>query len=530
MRRQSVIDIGCIKIKGLCEQIEILDLKVTVEKNKHAEAFIKGIISDEEQDKYIIRNEVYEKLTIVKSEETEEVIFSGYIKAIETKNKRDHHIVYIYGISASTQLDGAKKFRSFQDISYTGQDIITRILLDTPEAEAIFNMPNKVIDAPLIQYDETDWEFIIRICSLYYTSVFVDIYSGKPRIYCGIPKWENKRNIDVLDDTWEFDFLYYSFLQEYDITKEISKWDFLCAKVCSYDRCRIGEEVSGYENRVIEKQECRLKGGILEYVYNIVTQIHAGSYPIYNGNIRGASILGKILDVNGEKVKLWLEIDENQETSTAYWYKWMSESGNVFYGMPEIGAQVYLYIGEKDERSAIAIGCRHEGFQGRQDRINPVRRSLRFYSQKSIYMFPNMLELSNDRQERNSIMLEDSAGMNLESNREITICAENMVILSGKRIALQAPEEILMVRKDIMQPTVINMSSQFDAIGRYVDVNANGNLTMLPATEKEKYQQYSLKGIEEDIIVSTPYNMDEQAKEIEKLAVASRVNAAGHSM
>lgn len=518
------MDIGSIKIKGLYGRVEILDLYVGLEKNKHAEAFIKGIIFDEEQDEYIARDAIYEKLTIVRGEETEEIIFSGFIKTLNMENEGDYCIVWIYGISASVQLDGAKKFRSFQNISCTVQDIIRKVLQDTQEADAIFNMPNEEIGAPLIQYDETDWEFIIRICSLYHTSVFVDIYSGKPHIYCGIPEQKNKRNISILDEMWEFDSLYYSFLQEYSITKIISKWDFLCARVCSYDRCRIGEEVSGYENRMIEKQECRLRGGILEYVYNITARNHAKSYPSYNENIRGASILGTILDVNGEEVKLWLEIDEKQETETAYWYKWMPESGNVFYCMPEIGAKVYLYIGEKDERYAIAIGCRHGNFQGGQDRINSARRSLKFCSQKDICMFPDMIEFSNGREERNSIEIEDCKGLNLESDQEITICAENVIRLSGKKITFQAPEEILMVRKDIMQPTVINMSNQFDAIGRYMDINANGKLTMIPVIEKKKDQQYSLKGIEEDIIASTPYNMDGQAKEIEKLAVASKVN------
>ncbi len=46
------MDVGCIKIRGLYEQMEILDLNITVGKNKHAEAFVKGIISDEEWEKF----------------------------------------------------------------------------------------------------------------------------------------------------------------------------------------------------------------------------------------------------------------------------------------------------------------------------------------------------------------------------------------------------------------------------------------------------------------------------------------------
>lgn len=518
------MDVGCVKIRGLYEQMEILDLNITVGKNKHAEAFVKGIISDEEWEKHTMRDETDEKLIIVNCAEAEEVIYAGLIKTINIRMERDHCIVCIHGVSASVRLDRIRKSRSFQDISYTVQDIIREVIQDTPEAGVIFNMPDKAIGVPLIQYEETDWEFIMRICSLCQVSVFADIYSGKARIYCGIPKRGSGRKIDVLEEAWEFDPAYYSFVRESGGTDGISKWDFLFVKVCSYEICRIGEEVIGYGNRVIERQECRLKGGIVEYIYDIAPLIHTTSSPSCHENIRGVAILGTILDVRGEDVKLWLEIDERQEISAAYWYPWKPESGNAFYCMPEIGAQVYLYIGGKDERGAIAIGCKHESVKGRQDRTNPSQRSLKLDSRKGIHMFPEMLEVSNDRTEGNNIMMDDRDGMSLESNQEISICAGNTLRLAGKRINFQASEEILMVRKDIVQPTVINMSHQFDAIGRYMDVNANGNLTMIPGIESEKPQTYSLKGAEEDIIASTPYNMSGQAMQIETVAAASRVN------
>ncbi len=62
------------------------------------------------------------------------------------------------------------------------------------------------------------------------------------------------------------------------------------------------------------------------------------------------------MDVKGEYIKIWLSIDEKQERDTAYWYHWLPESGNGFYCMPEIGAQVYLYIGGKNEKNAMAVG------------------------------------------------------------------------------------------------------------------------------------------------------------------------------
>ena len=522
MSDKKAVDVGGIKIKGIYEIMTIVDFQMIQEKNKHAEVFVKGFVSEEEGDKCINQNE--KELTIVKKSECEEVIFSGFIRKIDINYQRNCWTILIYGISASILLEGTRKFRSFQDITCTGEDIIKEVLKDTREADAMFHMSTESIKKPLIQYDETDWEFILRVCSLYHASVFVDIESGKPCIYCGLPQKGVRESLNAFDEIWEFDESYYSFLREKEQNKKIVKRDFLTVNVHTYEAAHIGEQISTYEYGRVQKQMCTLKNGLLVYTFKIANERYSESYPVYNKKIRGTSILGKVIDVKGESIKIWLSIDEKQNKDTAYWYHWLPESGNGFYCMPEIGAQVYLYVTGKDEKDAIAIGCRNEGEESRQDRTNPQGRELKLDSLKKMDMFSGVLGFSNERKEKNKVEIDDSTTISFESYREMTIYAENAIALSGKKILFQAPGEISIIRKDMIQPTVINMSSQFDAIGRYMNINADGGSAIIPVINGKKNEQYSLEGLEKDIIASTPYIGNKVTEEIDNLAIASKVN------
>ena len=401
MSEKRVLDAGCIGMKGMYESIEIVNFHMIQEKNKHAEVFIEGFVPEDKGYQCISRNE--ERLVVVKKGETEEIIFSGLVRKVDILYKGNDCTVLIYGISASILLEEDRKFRSFQNVSCTGQDIIREVLKDIPEAEAVFFMPDDPINAPLIQYDETNWEFILRVCSLYHASVFVDIESGKPRVYCGLPNRGMKENLRVLDEVWKFDEAFYSFLREGEKNRKLVKRDFLTLQIHTYESLHIGEQISGYQNGRVQGQTCSLKNGILEYVHIIANKKYSESYPIYNEKIRGASILGTVLDVREESVKIWLELDREQAKDIAYWYQWLPESGNGLYCMPEVGAQVYLYIGGKNEKDAIVVGCRNDGRKSSQDRTRPQNKGLELNSLKKMNMFPESLVFSNQKKERNNL-------------------------------------------------------------------------------------------------------------------------------
>ena len=50
---------------------------------------------------------------------------------------------------------------------------------------------SKEIGSPIIQYDETDWQFHMRICSHFHESLIPNLRIDKPAFYFGMPEGNN---------------------------------------------------------------------------------------------------------------------------------------------------------------------------------------------------------------------------------------------------------------------------------------------------------------------------------------------------
>ena len=81
----------------------------------------------------------------------------------------------------------------------------------------------------------------------------------------------------------------------------------------------------------VNQFEAKLHKGDLIYKYRFCRNKGIWVDKIYNENIEGASIEGKVLEVSGEKVKLHLNIDENQDPLKVAWFYYALPTGNILY-------------------------------------------------------------------------------------------------------------------------------------------------------------------------------------------------------
>lgn len=95
-------------------------------------------------------------------------------------------LVKIQAISYTALLDRKKKSRSFFQQGITYQQIVEAVMGEYPHARFLFRVNlNRVTDFPILQYQETDWEFICRLASLFEASVLSDPTEAYPRFYIG---------------------------------------------------------------------------------------------------------------------------------------------------------------------------------------------------------------------------------------------------------------------------------------------------------------------------------------------------------
>ena len=53
---------------------------------------------------------------------------------------------------------------------------------------------------------------------------------------------------------------------------------------------------------------------------------------INNELIKGVSLIGNVLKSENQRIKLKLEIDNEQDTDAACWFPYASQANNLFYG------------------------------------------------------------------------------------------------------------------------------------------------------------------------------------------------------
>ena len=123
-------------------------------------------------------------------------------------------------------------------------------------------------------------------------------------------------------------------------------------EVESYWELGIGDKVTfqNYE-LYVGAVTIELKDGILIYTAKLVRKLTLRQNPIYNEKIQGVSLEGTVLALQNQEIKLQLDIDQEQDEGTAYWYL----ATIIFLAFGLLGAnkwrmnQEKLYIADEEK-------------------------------------------------------------------------------------------------------------------------------------------------------------------------------------
>ena len=166
-----------IKIDGnVLNNYIINKLEVNSNVNNHMTLNLELEFTNTQIDKYISYNQVEDFFIEILASQKNNIdskisIFCGICKESKIKYYGNQGYRFIaLGYSKSHYMDRESKYRAFQDINMTYSEIINEILLDYSgnknKIEIIESAKTKEkISSLIIQFDETDWEFIIRIIS-----------------------------------------------------------------------------------------------------------------------------------------------------------------------------------------------------------------------------------------------------------------------------------------------------------------------------------------------------------------------------
>lgn len=460
----SLINIDKLIISGDIEFVKIINLKMEAGVNEHAKLEVYGLI------KYTcdrdIGNMYGKKLELQYEGEVETTpVFAGVIQNIGLSFNGKECYVLVSCISYSAEFDKVKRKRFFQNTNMTYQQLLNQV---ASEGKCILFIDNstRVIEAPLLQYDETDWEFCKRIAGRLSMSVISEISGTYPQIAIGMIRGKQFVVNEMRPYTVYLD------LEAYRRKKRLNE--------CQLQEFRI-YEISGKENfmpgdkvqlmgmqLLVMKKYLYLQNGQAEFKYKLGTKKAMEVEAFNNDKICGLSLNGTVHECLGEKIKLKLDIEENNGDEL-YAFDYVPVTGNIMYSMPEEGTKVRLYFPNEMESSGMVTESISES-------INYPKSYKKIFCTKE----KKVLEMNLEKMACESIPgnmkleLSDDKFIGINSDKKITISAQGKIRLqAGGNVICENPLGYHFVNKET--------SAHIDITGNEVILSADyAVMTALP--------------------------------------------------
>ncbi len=291
--------------------------------------------------------------------------FVGELHQVDIKFVHNLYHVVLEGISHTYDFDKRKKNRSFQQTDRTYADIIKEILAGYSEGDHLdYAFYTKQTGSFLMQYEETDWQFLKRLASHAGAELAADISAHKQRFLAGIPDRGNP--VELTGGGFEV-VRGMAPYWDHKLNREaqVHETDFTRLTFERPDKYELGQEVK-YGKQTFVVIDCKgvMKQGLFKWIYTCALPKGLSPRKQYNRAIIGASISGRIIEVSRNQVKLHLEMDDQQQARQAQWFPYSAEGNQVWYMMPERGTQVKLYFPSADEDEAMVVQSVREAGTG----------------------------------------------------------------------------------------------------------------------------------------------------------------------
>ncbi|WP_098748610.1 contractile injection system protein, VgrG/Pvc8 family [Paenibacillus sp. EZ-K15] len=445
----------------------VKDIQIEWKPNEHGRLFIRGLVDDQDQVNAVLKASTDDQ---VQAFDGETKIFSGLIANVQTKHHNGIYSIEIEAVSGSSRLDAQKRRRSFQNKNMTYGELVKSVLKAYAGYDVIQLVgENDSIGEPIIQYDETDWEFLKRMASHFQSVVFSDIYEAKPRMYIGVPTRNSIQLPDDLPYTASKDLLAYQNARSGSAS--VHHTDFFTYEIQSGTRYAIGDEVLFRDKpMVISEMKAAMDKGQLIYNYRLSRRDGIRQNRIHNQKLIGISMNGKVLDVKGQQIKLHLEIDQEQSPASAYWFPFAPPTGSAMYSMPQKGTNASLYFPDDAGSKAKVIGCVRTNGEDCSKTGDPNNRYFGTEHGSELEITPTAINVVSGSKEPLMISFDDAAGVILTSHRKLTMNAgEDISLYTPKRVVFRTPNMIL--AKKLSKLSGFTVESEYHILGSKVKLD-----------------------------------------------------------
>lgn len=461
---QLTTDLECIQ--------QIKEVEIIQEINEHGVLHLTAILSEQSKDNYVKKNLKDEQITLKTTGTDSKVLFKGMIREIRTETISGLYYLKIEAVSNSFKMDLKKESHSFQDRSMTYKKLLQSIAENYPGGDIIdYASKGNTLDKLILQYQETDWEFLKRLASHYHAGLIPSILHDSPKIMFGFSDGTDRGTIEsheyYITKNVEY-FMKYSENSDTDIQEQ----DAVEFHIDSENNYEIGDHLF-YQgiSLHIKAKKAEMVHGILTFFYTLSTKKGFSRERLYNRQLAGVSLKGTVIDIIRDKIKVHLAIDQDQKKSTAWEFPYgtlYTARDNIgWYCMPEKGDTVLIHFPTWEEVDAVGSGSVRVKEDDSDDLEDPDVKIFRTRDGKEIRFTPEEILIT---------CVEDEVYLRLNQESGIEIISSGPIrFQSEKGIKLEADETIKLFAKDQVlmkcKTSQIMIDDQIDICGEDVKIN-----------------------------------------------------------
>ena len=427
-----------LRMSGVLNIEHLTALKLHVGVNAHGWAIVEGEAGENalEQLSGALAGREQHILTLDESG-MEKCLFAGVIREAELVRVGGYNRFHVELLSGTCLMDREVRSRSFQDVGRTYSQVAQQVCSEYSGGAAICTVgEDKTLGQPVIQYRETDWEFLMRMVSHCSGVLVPETHRSLPRLWFGFP--DRSYTCEFPEDAYTSG-ISQRYYELGGSAAGYSKADFFYYDVESPQLCDLGwYTVFKGQPFIIAEKSARLERGELIFTYRLGRPGLGWGKMLYNEKISGMTLLGEVLETSRETLKLKLDIDAGWDPGGPYPYTWRPETGNFMYCMPKVGTRVSLYCPNFDERAAVTVNCVRTNGDSCSRMSNPAKRSFVTEHGKEMNLYPEEMSLLGGSE--GLVRLFDDNYLSISSKRPLTIIADQEVSFLAPTITVIVPE------------------------------------------------------------------------------------------
>lgn len=341
--------------------VQILDIKMTAGMNCHASLQVVAICEDEERNQFINQPLEHAIIQAGYRECEKEPFFTGRVMEAGIAYENGQMTIKLIALSMTREWDMVKRRRTFQNIDYTYKDVIHQVLSAYPDASWKSEVDTDVkIPGFLLQYDETDWEFLCRLASHFETYIMEEPAGEAGQIYFGIPQMDHGHQVD--SDCYQISQNLEKY-QQYaeNVTQGMMLQNNLDWLVFDRNQYKLGETVNWKQvSCQIISVNMEVKEAEIWYSYGLKRSEGVKARYYGNQNISGLSLPATIKERSGNRLRVKFDIDSKYQKGNNHYFTYAIETTS-WYCLPEPGSIVHIYFQDWDETTGIAVQAMRRG-------------------------------------------------------------------------------------------------------------------------------------------------------------------------